>query len=142
MSRPRFIVCATVLSAGCILGAEAKAQQCVNPIKANCDFYSQCMEATCKCGFGSSGYAVSYGRKYCQRFLDEKGFTAAGLAWRDATLRCLQEKLVQGLPANAGGCDCAKLQNAAYATHVACYTQPGHSICDLPDTDILKIKNL
>jgi hypothetical protein len=24
--------------------------------------------ATCKCGYGSTGYALSYGKKYCERF--------------------------------------------------------------------------
>lgn len=118
------------------------AQQCVNPVKPNCDFYSQCMEATCRCGFGSTGYAVSYGRKYCQKFLGEKALSAAGVSWRDATLRCLQEKLVAVLPMNGAACDCSKLQSAAYDTHVGCYTQSGSSICDLPETDVLKIKNL
>lgn len=118
------------------------AQQCVNPANPNCDFYSRCMEQTCKCGFEKPGYALSYGKKYCGRFLAESAFSPSGARWRDATLRCLQEKLVSALPTNAARCDCGKLRDVAFASHVACYTQPGNSVCDLPAGDVLKVKDL
>ncbi|MEW5683997.1 MAG: hypothetical protein AB1942_03670 [Pseudomonadota bacterium] len=122
------------------LVAKAPAAVCVNPATPNCNFYTSCMEATCKCGYSSTGgYALSYGKKYCDKFLAEAGFSAAGRKWRDATLRCLQEKMVAQLPTNPAQCDCPKLQQAAYDTHVGCYTQPGASICDLPAADAVVI---
>jgi hypothetical protein len=117
----------------------APAPVCVNPVKPNCDFYTRCMEATCKCGYGSSGYALSYGKKYCERFQAETNFTASGQKWRDATLRCLQERQVAKLPATSQGCNCPQLRNDAYSAHVECYTLPGSSICDLPGADIYAI---
>jgi hypothetical protein len=60
--------------------------------------------ATCKCGYGSTGYALSYGKKYCERFMAETSFTAAGQKWRDVTGRCLQERQVAKLPATSQGC--------------------------------------
>ncbi len=80
-----------------VTNSHAFSQQCVNPVKPNCDFYSKCMEATCKCGFAADGYALSYGLKYCRRFLNDANLSPQGEKWRDATLRCLQETLVTSL---------------------------------------------
>jgi hypothetical protein len=60
-----------------------------------------------------------------------------GKNWRDSTLRCLQERIVPELPADgqADSCDCQSIQIKAFDIHVACYTQNGASICDLPAAD-------
>ena len=125
-----------------VFSSEVGAQQCVNPKVPDCKFYSACMEKTCKCGFGATGYALSYGRKYCERFLSRTDFSPSGVAWRDATLRCLQERLVAELPSDSKNCDCNRLRDVAYSTHVACYTQSERSVCDLSESDISKIGDL
>ena len=116
---------------------------CVNPTLPDCEFYTKCVEATCKCGFSSSsGYALSYGKKYCELFKGETNFSAQGKKWRDSTLRCLQEKLVSELPTSPDRCDCADLQQKAFRSHVECYTRSEASICDLPISDAVVLNRL
>jgi hypothetical protein len=76
-------------------------------------------------------------------FLDLSGLPTQGKAWRDSTLRCLQEKIVPELPPDgqADSCDCKSMQVKAFDIHVSCYTQSGASICDLPATDWALIFN-
>ena len=123
---------------GMLLAAPVPASaQCVNTAQPTCGFYDQCLEKYCSCGWSSSGYALSYGLKYCKRFIAATGLSAAGEKWRDATLVCLQEKLVPLVPLDATQkCDCAAIRTEAYDSHVACYTQPGASICSLSVPDL------
>lgn len=111
--------------------------QCVNPIKPNCNFYAQCLEKYCSCGWTSSGYALSYGKKYCDRFLSASTFSARGTAWRDSTLICLQESLVPLVPIdNPNKCDCNQIRQSALDSHVQCYTKLPNSICTLKPADL------
>lgn len=120
-----------------ILPVDAARAQCVNTAQPTCGFYDRCLEKHCSCGWSSSGYALSYGLKYCKRFLAAKDLSPAGKRWRDATLVCLQEKLVPLVPQNPSQkCDCGAVRTAAYDSHVACYTQPGASICSLSVADL------
>jgi len=61
-----------------------------------------------------------------------------GMAWRDATMACLQRQLVPFVTA-AHTTNCSDVTDSAFASHAACYTQPGHSICALPVADIWTI---
>lgn len=112
----------------------AFAQQCVNPIVPNCNFYASCLEATCKCG--EQGYGLSYGKKYCEKFLGSYSFSEKGRKWRDATLVCLQERLYAAVPNDSVLCDCKAISQTAYKSHVECYTQSGNSICSLDIADL------
>jgi hypothetical protein len=112
----------------------AIAQQCVNPIVPNCNFYTSCLEATCKCG--EKGYGLNYGKKYCQKFLSSYSFSEKGKKWRDATLVCLQERLYAAVPNDSVLCDCNTISQTAYKSHVECYTQSGNSICSLDSADL------
>jgi hypothetical protein len=111
--------------------------QCVNTSAPTCGVYESCFAKACACQSSPHEYFVSYGKRYCETFLNLATLSAKGKAWRDSTLRCLQEQIVPALPADGSAalCDCAKMQAFAFDKHVACYTQPGASICSLPASD-------
>jgi hypothetical protein len=120
----------------------AALPQCLSSAKPSCAVYSDCFERTCNCEATPDRYFISYGQKYCQRFLGTDRLSAAGNRWREKTLVCLQEKIVPHLPTNSGKCDCGSLKRLAIASHVECYTQPGASICDLGPEDWKEIYNI
>lgn len=110
----------------CLAAAEAAWPQDV------CAFYSQKLEAKAQCG--AAGYPSNYGRKYCERFRDLQGLSAAGKLWRDGTLACLQKELE---PFAKTGADCNAIRATAFASHGPCYRKSG--FCALPTSDWLKI---
>lgn len=120
----------------CFASGAANAQ-CVNSATPSCGVYDSCFAQLCACAGSPFEYFHSYGKKYCEVFLQLPGLSSTGRSWRDATLRCLQEKIVPQLPPDgqAASCNCQGVQTAAFDTHVQCYTQPSHSICDLPASD-------
>ncbi|MBC3239537.1 hypothetical protein HU723_10130 [Pseudomonas lurida] len=74
--------------------------------------------------------------------MQEGELSVRGKAWRDSTLRCLQESIVPSLPFDSGqACNCEAIESKAFVSHVACYTQPTNSMCDLPLSDWLNIAN-
>ncbi|WP_394837201.1 hypothetical protein LVJ94_09865 [Pendulispora rubella] len=99
-----------------------------------CDFYASSVEAERPCGV--DGYALGYGEKYCHRFMNQVGLSERGIAWRDATMRCLQGEFLEASRTNAS---CSSLTDAAFASHPVCYTQTEHSICALPMSDVWTI---
>jgi hypothetical protein len=113
------------------------AASCATPHPQNCSFYSACLEAQHPCG--EAGYGLGYGEKYCNAFANNPGFSAAGVAWVDSTMLCLQKHLAslstKGLPSMT----CDAVTDDAFASHPACYTQPGASICDLGPSDALQV---
>jgi hypothetical protein len=106
----------------------------------NCDFYRQCLEHKTQCG--DAGYAISYGEKYCQKFLklntnseiENLSLSEKGVQWRDATLLCLQNRMTP-LFQSASDYSCSSIQKMAFKTHPDCYTQKNRSICDLNISD-------
>lgn len=113
--------------------------QCVNSLTPSCGVYDSCFAPACNCT-GSDAkfeYFLNYGKKYCEIFLGLEKLSGQGKVWRDGTLRCLQETIVPQLD----GCNCQKMQTTAFDSHVACYTQNGNSICDLPTGDWVDILN-
>lgn len=113
------------------------AASCADPIPNNCSYYSACLEPELACG--ESGYALGYGERYCDAFANDTGFSAAGAAWRDNTMICLQRHLASESPASVAAMSCTTLTDDAFDSHPACYTQPGSSICDLPPSDVLVV---
>jgi hypothetical protein len=75
---------------------------CTSSAKPSCAVYSTCFERVCNCEATEDRYFISYGKKYCDRFLDATQLSAAGQRWRDRTLVCLQEKIVPHLPLSSG----------------------------------------
>lgn len=103
------------------------------PIEKDCSFYSHCLEEAVPCG--PDGYALGYGKKYCQKFKDNyTRFSPRGRDWVWSTMSCLQKVLV---PVANGQVNmtCDEIRSFAYGSHPVCYTQPGNSICNLPFTD-------
>lgn len=116
------------------------AAQCRNEIHPSCDVYKTCFENICKCISSNDEYFISFGKSYCEAFLGIEDLSETGKKWRDSTLRCLQEQIVQIIPINKPiPCDCSKAKVFALSTHVTCYTQPNASICDLSLLDLIKI---
>ncbi|MFI5302822.1 MAG: hypothetical protein ACHREM_32435, partial [Polyangiales bacterium] len=113
------------------------AASCATPVPSNCSFYAACLDPELACG--EAGYALGYGERYCDAFANDAGFSAAGAAWRDSTMICLQRHLADLGAAAVASMTCSSLTDDAFASHPACYTQPGASICDLPPSDVLVV---
>jgi hypothetical protein len=140
MDLARKIACVACLW---LLASAPVVAQCVNTPSPSCGVYSQCFSHLCSCSSSPYEYFISYGEKYCKTFLDLPGLSAEGKAWRDSTLKCLQETIVPMLPPDgqASTCDCKQMQVRAFDSHVACYTKPGASICSLGYADWMLIFN-
>lgn len=111
------------------------APTCFAPPKHDCSFYVSCLEETNPCG--ADGYAVGYGDKYCNRFLENESLSERGAVWRDEVMVCLQRRAGRFL--ERGAATCEQIVDGAFDDHPACYTQPHASICDLPPGDWLSI---
>jgi probable HAF family extracellular repeat protein len=116
------------------LGAQA---QCINTETPTCGVYETCFAKLCPCSSSPDEYFLSYGKKYCDAFIANDKLSPKGIAWRNATLHCLQETIVPKLPpfGQAATCPCKAVQQSAFDSHVACYTQDAASICDLSTDD-------
>ena len=107
----------------------------------SCNFYDRA-EKDCGCN-RTDRYLITYGKRYCERFLNATGWTPAGAKWRDETLVCLQKSLSSALHRGQSGiCDCKNIRDIAWRTHVRCYTEPSASVCRLPLSDVLKIYSI
>jgi hypothetical protein len=131
------IACACIWIVLSIFSTKSNAQ-CLNTVQPSCGVYQNCFSKLCSCSTSRYEYFSSYGKKYCEVFLDLGTLSVQGKSWRDGTLKCLQEKIVPMLPPDgkADTCDCQKTEGYAFDTHVACYTP---SICSLPPEDWTKI---
>eukprot|EP01128_Nolandella_sp_AFSM9_P005217 TRINITY_DN2491_c0_g1_i1.p1 TRINITY_DN2491_c0_g1~~TRINITY_DN2491_c0_g1_i1.p1 ORF type:complete len:163 (+),score=33.67 TRINITY_DN2491_c0_g1_i1:24-491(+) len=70
----------------------AESLNCSKIVPDTCTFYTDCLEAQHPCG--PKGYALGYGGKYCNLFVDHKFRTVNASRWCDHTLVCLQEALI------------------------------------------------
>jgi len=123
-----------LLLIACVAHPQDDAPRSEAPLSSVCDLYASSVEAEHPCG--SDGYALSYGEKYCHRFMGQTGLSDRGTAWRDATMRCLQHEFLE---ASRAAVSCSALADAAFASHPVCYTQTEHSICALPMSDVWTI---
>ena len=124
----------------CVLTQSNRVQaQCIIEGTLSCNVYNTCFDIYCPCT-GGDNYFISYGRKYCDRFLNETGWSAAGKQWRDKTLLCLQ-KAIAAKPSlqSPRTCNCREMKEFAFQTHINCYTQNAASVCKLPIADWRKI---
>lgn len=107
----------------------------------HCEVYPACFAKYCPCSGNSDEYFETYGLKFCNAFLGNRNFSAAGKKWRDSTLRCLQEEIIPKLDiSQSPSCDCKTMKSFAFTTHVKCYTQASASICDLPLGDLNEVR--
>jgi hypothetical protein len=101
-----------------------------------CNLY-RVLEKRCGCA-SADDYFRGYGAKYCARFMQSTGWSAAGLRWRAQTLTCLKGEL-RGFLARQHGCNCAAVKAFAFDSHARCYTRQPRSVCALPLSDIAHI---
>jgi hypothetical protein len=112
--------------------------QPANVPQLSCDMYDR-LNQRCNCK-GHDNYLLSYGRRYCYRFLTATDWSQLGNEWRNQTLACLQNALIENLAkTTARVCDCKRLKDFAFQTHVRCYTQQAASVCRLPISDLVTI---
>ncbi|KAL1968216.1 hypothetical protein VTN77DRAFT_2051 [Rasamsonia byssochlamydoides] len=108
--------------------------ECTDPQPNNCTFYPLCLETRYHCG--PSGYPLGYGLKYCTKFsADRAELSAAGQAWMEHVMLCLQRKLVpyaDGAVQNSN-VTCEEIKEYAFSTHPGCYVHSG--LCTLPVSD-------
>lgn len=112
---------------------------CINEARASCDVYEKCFAEKCNCQGDPDEYIVSFGKHYCESFLGRKDLSEQGMRWRDRTLRCLQERVIEVIPLSGSTCNCKNLKSYALSTHVDCYASQPESVCDLPTSDIVAI---
>ncbi|MGE7965120.1 hypothetical protein ACQKPC_22535 [Pseudomonas sp. NPDC089918] len=134
----------SVLACLLLLGSPSSALgECQNAAVPTCDMYTKCFAKYCNCKGSDDEYFETYGASYCNAFLGAAKFSEVGKVWRDSTLRCLQESIVPRLNLdNPTSCNCKTMKDFAYQSHVACYTSPANSICDLPAEDIYEIYSI
>lgn len=124
---------------------EELREECYSPPLPNsdCGFYVDCLEQYFPCG--SSGYAIGYGFKYCQRFTSEttsQCMDSAGHDWVNSTLTCLEQALVPIIESEINDISCQSIKLDAFDSHPICYTGGGgsiptsSSICFLPPSDV------
>eukprot|EP00698_Gefionella_okellyi_P019106 TRINITY_DN5809_c0_g1_i1.p1 TRINITY_DN5809_c0_g1~~TRINITY_DN5809_c0_g1_i1.p1 ORF type:complete len:176 (+),score=13.24 TRINITY_DN5809_c0_g1_i1:100-627(+) len=121
-----------LLLAVAVVYADTNSTECAHPVSGTCDFYPDCLEKAHPCG--ASGYAMGFGNVFCHKFSSLQHLTPAATTWRDSTRACLQDALVplvHDLNAPGAQITCSQIETIAFNSHVACYTQPAHSICDL-----------
>src|SRR3954447_21355906 len=105
----------TALLALALTSASTIHAQCASAAQPNCAVYASCFAKQCPCTGDANEYFISYGEKYCRRFLGDDNFSDVGKAWRDATLVCLQEKIVPKLDLSATPtCNCATMRAFAF----------------------------
>ena len=114
------------------------AASCEHPQPDDCSFYRSCLDAGHPCG--EDGYALAYGERLCYAFIEKReSFSSDGQRWLRQVRSCLQKSLVPLLHEAA---TCSTLLDEAYATHPACYTAEGNSICSLPAGDVLELAGI
>src|SRR5205085_265974 len=88
------------------------------PSEDNCDFYDE-VEQQYQCG--SKGYALSYGKKYCQRYLSvETNMSSDVQEWFPKVRFCLQKYLDDNFDNIR---DCEELRHKAIGSHFNCYVK-------------------
>ncbi|KAK4223500.1 hypothetical protein QBC38DRAFT_487559 [Podospora fimiseda] len=103
--------------------------QCKQPTSRLCSFYTDCAEATLKCGSG--GCPIKYGLKNCLGFQgDLAKYTSAGQAFIWRTMNRLQVELRDAITCDS---TCGQVNNAAFDSHPRCYIASG--FFDLPVED-------
>ena len=140
-----FAIALCVLTQSSYAQAQAQAQaqvQCTMQGPLSCNDYNICFDRYCPCT-RADNYFISYGRKYCDRFLNATGWSAAGKQWRDKTLLCLQKSIAAKLSLQSPTtCSCREMKEFAFQTHINCYTQNAASVCNLPIADWRRIVSI
>ena len=107
----------------------------------SCAFYVDCLEPAHPCG--PTGYTQAFAMPFCEQFLAmsrEPTTSVATKSWLRGVRQCLQDTAVAMLSNDTLSCD--ELGAAAFASHVACYTAPGHNVCRNPQVWLVVMAKL
>ncbi len=124
----------------------AAADRC-SELVGSCEYYSCIEEERLSCG--DTGYALGYGKRFCEKFSAIKFFPSfpnnerivfpvAGNDWRDSVRTCLQEELEDYFFTSDAPKDCSTLRAFAFDSHPSCYTS-GPSFCGLKPQSVIRI---
>ncbi len=111
-----------------------------------CAYYSCVDQERLSCG--DKGYAIGYGRRYCEKFsalqftpsfpgAESAVFPDSGNDWRDSVRTCLQEDMEAFFESDQPK-DCSSLRAFAFGSHPRCYTE-GPSFCALKPQSVIRI---
>ena len=100
---------------------------------STCEFYSCYEEEREDNSCGNRGYVLGFGKKYCDKFLNDQKFTQIGKQWLLDVRECLQEELAL---VDAGS-SCQEIKKAGISSHAPCYIDLG--FCQLPRSDQRRI---
>jgi hypothetical protein len=128
-----------------LLVAETYDDECADLI-GSCAYYECIDQERLSCG--EDGYALGYGKKYCERFsaMDFKDnpppfsgdlYPAKGNEWRDNVRSCLQESMEAWFASDEEK-DCSALRAFAFDSHPACYTERP-SFCELTPENVIRV---
>jgi len=124
-----------------IIDTQANIGNCLTPIQKDCSFYESCIENSNECG--ETGYAIGYGKKYCEKFLNYNFTRRRGQVWVESALSCLQKSLIP-IYMNPMSYTCQEIRESAFNAHPNCYLDPDKknssiSVCWLPLIDLIQI---
>ena len=95
--------------------------------------YYQTLSASLGCS--PSGYLLSFGYPYCQKFVDQEPFyPASGRAVLDRIRTCLETTLE-----NTPALNCQNVETIAPQSHVSCYVQSGFCQLDVLEQAVIAI---
>lgn len=125
--------------------ADVYNDDCANLV-GSCDYYACVDQNRLSCG--GQGYALGYGKKYCEKFsaidfpeakttLGADIFPGNGNVWRDNVRSCLQVNMEAWFAGDAKK-DCGSLRAFAFNSHPDCYTA-GPSFCELTPDNVARI---
>lgn len=98
------------------------------PSRSSCNYYYE-VEREYKCG--KDGYALKFGRRLCQRYLDVQSEMPQRVQnWFPKIRYCLQ-KFIEDQRGSIRGC--SDLHRKAIDSHIGCYLSTG--FCNLSVTD-------
>ncbi len=128
-----------------LLLADSYNDDCAELI-GSCEYYECIDQERLSCG--DDGYALGYGKKYCERFsaidFQENAppfsgdfYPAKGNEWRDNVRSCLQVSM-EAFFASDEAKDCSALRTFAFDSHPACYTG-APSFCELTPENIVRV---
>ncbi len=123
-----YLVIATFVLAVIFLGRSTRTKkikwdQLPNPSSEHCLFYPE-LEDRVQCSdLGKDEYLLSYGKKYCELFLQKrKDWLDPLKAWTIDTSQCLQESILENRSRIK---TCYELKEYAFDLHPICYKSAG-----------------
>lgn len=104
---------------------------------SSCEYY-ECIESKVHCG--EEGYPLRFGKKNCQKYLDQQSQSYEHVqVWYPKIRKCLQDAVDKMLQSPTGPSTCSELESAAFESHIGCYYNTG--FCELNFMDKVQVIN-